>query len=485
VGHRSQVPLEQRPVWAEFQRSFHDWTGIRLAQSAASTAADLLHQRADALGEDVDSYVESLSRFDRLAERRLLIDALVVNTTWFMREEQGLMALADALTDIAKGLSEPRPLKVWCAGCSSGQEPYGLAILLEQAGVEAEIVATDISESVLKKARGAEYTEAEVRSMSRLVRSYAPKVPGGETYRMSDAIRSRVTFELHNLARPPHAPMKYRPLDAIVCRNLLIYFDRQLAVDIVDQFGAALNQDQGFVLLGAAEQPLVWLSKRLQPVLTYAGTLLRSRNYGRPIEMSRGVMRTGEFKAASPGQSRPTSPPRRRRKTREIPYLPARLSDVVAADDPPAPKPPRPKDRLFPVDVRQTMEAARRAHREGDQERGLELVDAVLARDRLIAEAHLLRGLMLKEQGRTKAATEALRNARFLSGDDAWMAPYQLGLVLEVTGDHPGAREAYRHAIVVIDAGGTSGMRDADFDDVAFAPTVAAACRARLASLKR
>jgi Flp pilus assembly protein TadD len=133
--------------------------------------------------------------------------------------------------------------------------------------------------------------------------------------------------------------------------------------------------------------------------------------------------------------------------------------------------------------VRERLQAASALIESGAAVPALRLLDELLADDPLLAAAHLLRGLLLKRSGALLDAVAALRCARFLYGDEAWLPPYHLALVLEQLGEPAEAGEAYRHALAAAIAGGRSGLLMWEAAEEALVHTVAEACRARLAAL--
>jgi chemotaxis protein methyltransferase CheR len=145
-------------------------------------------------------------------------------------------------------------LRVWSAGCASGQEPYSLAILLEEMKtegrlIECEILATDISPRILEKARAGLYSQFEVQRglpIQFLVRHFEKF---GEQWRISDRVRARVKLQAHNLLSDPTPLGKF---DIVFCRNVLDRFDDKARSATLDRIGAVLADD-GYLILGEGE----------------------------------------------------------------------------------------------------------------------------------------------------------------------------------------------------------------------------------------
>ncbi len=183
-----------------------------------------------------------------------LKDRITVNVTEFFRDEDVYDWLSETLFPSLWALG--RPLRVWSAGCSSGEEPYSLAILLKQtaekAGCKPEfsVLATDLDEVVLAKALAATYPEEALARLGPAV-ARASFEEKGAVRVVRPEIRSHVIIEKHNLfADPPPTG-----LDLVVCRNVMIYFERRLQQRLLESFHKALLPG-GYFLTGKTETVL-------------------------------------------------------------------------------------------------------------------------------------------------------------------------------------------------------------------------------------
>ena len=201
-----------------------------------------------------DEYIEVATRDDAGEEAAIMVDLLTTNKTSFFRENQHFDLLAGTL--LAELLARGRPLRIWSAGCSTGEEPYTLAMLLhdqlpQAARSQARVLATDISARVLVRARSGVYTGEAVREIPADYRNrYLHPVsgtPGG--YEVDPAIRSMVSFARLNLM--DSWPMK-GPFDVIFCRNVMIYFDRETQEQLVGRFWERLAPG-GHLFVGHSE----------------------------------------------------------------------------------------------------------------------------------------------------------------------------------------------------------------------------------------
>lgn len=187
-------------------------------------------------------------------ELSLLLQEILVNETYFYREVNQLRAFEEEILPSLIRHRPDGPLRIWSAGCSSGEEPYTIAMILAERGIfdklEIALYGTDISARALAKARAGVYTSNSFRGdeMGPWMKYF---VPEGAGFRIRDEIRKRVIFKQQNLLdEEGFNPL--RGLDAIFCRNVMIYFDRPAKRRVARVFHERLRPD-GFLLLGHAE----------------------------------------------------------------------------------------------------------------------------------------------------------------------------------------------------------------------------------------
>ncbi|HEX5580706.1 MAG TPA: CheR family methyltransferase, partial [Gemmatimonadaceae bacterium] len=204
-----------------------------------------------ALGmSDFSSYLDFVQAEASGAELREMIDALTTNKTSFFREPQHFDFLRAKVLPALEG----RPLRIWSAGCSSGEEPYTLAMVLRDTlpardADGSRILATDISARVLARARAATYTPEMLAELppDLLRRHFAPAQGGA--HRVADPVRRMVSFARLNLMAT--WPMR-GPFDAILCRNVMIYFDKPTQSRLVARFHDLLAPG-GHLFVGHSE----------------------------------------------------------------------------------------------------------------------------------------------------------------------------------------------------------------------------------------
>jgi len=201
----------------------------------------------------VTEFLAELQRRPNPANQRRIIDALTTNETSWFRDREPFAALTDVvLPELIKARSATRKIRVWSAASSSGQEAYSLAMLLSEAlptGWTYEIMGTDISTEMVKRAETGEYSQVEVNRglpAKQLVQYFER---AGAHWRITAALRKNVSFRLMNLTVPLPA---MQPFDVIFLRNVLIYFDVATKRTVL-QNAAKLLRPDGLLFLGAAE----------------------------------------------------------------------------------------------------------------------------------------------------------------------------------------------------------------------------------------
>jgi chemotaxis protein methyltransferase CheR len=201
----------------------------------------------------VGDFLSDLQRRPNPVNQRKIIDALTTNETSWFRDREPFAALTDvALPELVKSRGTTRKVRVWSAASSSGQEAYSLAITLQESlptGWGYEIVGSDISTEMIKRAEAAEYSQVEVNRglpASQLVQYFERT---GAHWRVTPTLRRNVSFKLMNLTAPlPSMP----PFDVIFLRNVLIYFDVTTKKSVLQSVARLLRPD-GWLFLGAAE----------------------------------------------------------------------------------------------------------------------------------------------------------------------------------------------------------------------------------------
>jgi len=201
----------------------------------------------------VHTFAEYALVLDRDArEYDLLLDALTINVTKFFRNPETFAAIDRELVPALYARAEPQ-LRIWSAGCASGEEPYSLSMLMHRYAVahgkrfeRVEVLGTDLDKASLATAERATYLEATLADTPTDIRQmYFSMQP---PHRIHSEVRARVQFRRLDLLREPFP----EPQHMIVCRNVIIYFDRPTQEELFEKFAAALLPG-GFLVLGRVE----------------------------------------------------------------------------------------------------------------------------------------------------------------------------------------------------------------------------------------
>lgn len=370
-----------------------------------------------------------------------LIDEVATQETFFMREPRELEAVDWHRLLAAAHARGDKEVTVWISACASGEEAYSVAMLAAEAfgqGVPVSILATDISERALKKAKEAVYSERSMRDVSaaRCERFFTRT---GRRSSPGEQLRSLVRFRRHNLVADRAQLAAEAPFDLILCRNVLIYFSADTVEAVVANLESMLRP-AGQLILGASDR-LTSSARRLEDIA--AG------------------LTTGELDA--PARALRKAQGGRREQLRK-PLGRADRSDapIVA------------RAAVEEASVMDALEAANR----GEYPAAAEKIERVLADDPLNAEALFVRGLAEIAGGEPDSAVASLRRALYIDPSFA-LAAFQLGRAQDVQGEAQAARRAYRQALRTL-------KREDDRHETLLAGVgvedVAAACRARLSA---
>jgi chemotaxis protein methyltransferase CheR len=242
-------------------------SGIVLESHKATLVAGRLGRRLRDLGIDSPSqYLAYLEQDKSGRELTHLLDAMSTNVTYFYREPDHFEFISQLHSRwLANG---QRRFRYWSAAASSGEEPYTLAMTLHALGtpeLDLRILATDISTAILERALAGVYPEKAVSEIPRqhLLRHFKREVASGETqYVVGDELREMIAFRHLNLA---HLPLRLSgPLDMILCRNVMIYFDLGLRSRLVNEFARLLKP--GGCLIISHSESLVGIDCNLKMV---------------------------------------------------------------------------------------------------------------------------------------------------------------------------------------------------------------------------
>lgn len=245
----------------KFSAFIYDACGIKLPPIKKTMLAARLQKRLRHLNMDSSSYLNYvLSPQGQTQELHHLIDVVSTNKTDFFREIHHFDALTSVVLPeyLSRQQRATRPLRVWSAGCSSGEEPYTMAMVLDDffmkhPGRTFSILATDISTKVLDKAKEAIYTAEAIKPVPPIFKHrYLMRGKGNRqgSYRIVPELRSKVNFQrLNFMDHEFHIKDK---VDIIFCRNVIIYFDSKTQNDLFRKFHKILAT-KGYLFTGHSE----------------------------------------------------------------------------------------------------------------------------------------------------------------------------------------------------------------------------------------
>jgi chemotaxis protein methyltransferase CheR len=248
----------------------HQHTGIHLAETKRELVYSRLSRRLRKLGlEAFDDYLQLLGEHDP-GEFTEFVNAITTNLTAFFREPHHFDYLATTLLpELIKARQRERRLRIWSAGCSTGEEPYSIVMVLLESLPEinqwdARVLATDLDTEVIRKAMAGIYAAERVNGLSaaRLKRWFQKGSGSREgLVRVAPELRRLITFKPLNLM---HSwPMRGQ-FDLIFCRNVVIYFDKKTQRALFDRFANVLCSD-GHLFIGHSES-LFNLSERFESI---------------------------------------------------------------------------------------------------------------------------------------------------------------------------------------------------------------------------
>lgn len=473
---RSDIPDEAAN---ELARILQERAGLKSAPDGINGLKLAIAARLEATGgTDPIGYVRALGGGNE-DELRALLPLVTVGKTDFFRDPNQFRALRLRLFPelLQKARRAHRQVRIWSAGCATGEEPYSLAMLAMEQRIlhnELDLLATDVNPEAVKAAARGRFSERRLAPVPEAVRAQH-FIERADGFYASTALRSMIRFAPHNLAADPFPePAGGGKWDLVLCRNVIIYFDAATTTKVMSGFFDMLAPG-GYLLLGYSES-LYRIFSGFE-LVELEGAFL----YRKPLDGRREAPRApfGEESIAAlrkvidarrsmqppkPPQAERTAPPP---VARVLPPPPARLT-------PPPSSTPIPKEEpmaqiVAAIDHGEFDRAVELLHKAlqrspgnlalqvtlgnvytvmGKRDLAREAYQEALVTEPLCPEAHLFLGISSCEvwPDREQDALRELTRAVFLDPDLA-LAHYYLGRLAERRGDLAGARRAYRNAI--------------------------------------
>jgi len=397
--------------------------GLHSATVGSATVMQAVERRMrDCDMDSIDDYLQVLRH--SATEMDALIEDVIIPETWFYRDRNPFDAFSAWVKDKWLSRNALDKLRVFSVPCSTGEEPYTLAMCLADLGVPAtaaQIDAVDISHSNIDTAIDARYGGNSFRGDDLAFRD-RHFVREDSAYRLKDEIRTRVSFARANLLDETFLHRR-EPYDVIFCRNLLIYFDRPTQNLVIDRLERLLDHN-GAMFLGHSETSLL-LERGFTP-LPYA----RCFGFERARAPKQGVAGAAATGPAHRSTKQRASAPARRTPAR--PFAIGVDSAVTVADPEP------------PTDDVVLTEAFRLAD-QGHLDEAAEHCEQLLQRHSHQADAHYLLGLIREAAGNVQEAETMLRKAIYLDPNH-YQALTHLGVICRQKGDTAGARRFQERA---------------------------------------
>ena len=249
----------KRKEFTLLQAFIYQHIGISLGDHKIYLVQARLAKRVAQLGlETFGAYYDFLLADTKGAELEYLSSLISTNVTSFFREEKQWEFLKTHLPAILARSNGK--LRIWSAACSSGEEPYSIAMFLAEhlppnSSYDIKILATDVSSKVLKVAMAGVYTQKACHSLKEtyLSKYFTPTRQAGEVcYRVSDGIRQQIIFREFNLVTGEYGLFAHKAFNIIFCRNVMIYFDKPTQNTLVERFHTILK-NEGYLFIGSSE----------------------------------------------------------------------------------------------------------------------------------------------------------------------------------------------------------------------------------------
>jgi chemotaxis protein methyltransferase CheR len=220
----------------------------------------------------LDQLIDGLRTAPNSALKKEIIESLATHESFFFRDKKPFdylkATVIPALLEKNKGIQK---IRIWSAACSSGQEPYSLAMLIAEMGAKLqgwtiEIVATDMSEAILAKAAQGQYSQFEVQRgmpIQYLMKYFKQE---GQNWLVTDKIKNMLQFKKHNIL---HSAQSLGRFDVVFCRNVLIYFENEVKKQALQHIAQVMNPG-GTLVLGASEM-LFQITDAFENIKEYSG----------------------------------------------------------------------------------------------------------------------------------------------------------------------------------------------------------------------
>jgi chemotaxis protein methyltransferase CheR len=410
--------------------------------------------------QDAESFIKWLLSSPLSHDQiEMLASHLTVGETYFFRDMGSFDALSEqVLPELIRSRKRTdQRLRIWSVGCSTGEEAYSIAILLDKTIPDLKdwsitILATDINPDFLNKAAEGVYTDWSFRDAPQWVKErYFTKTKYG--FEVLRRIRKMVTFAYHNLAADhyPTLANNTSAMDVIFCRNVLMYFSRERALEVVLRLNRCL-MDDGWLVINPIEsslaKPPFFEGVRFPGATLYKKTssrvqkaAIRDREICVTGERGKGSTEKGIDEKRRPQKGEPG----KRRKDGQ-----AWIRSVAVSPEPRPAHPPAQED--IPLSA-----LARAAADRGELSKALELCEKAIDADKLNPSLYYLQATILQEIGRASEAATSLKRAIYIDQDFV-LAHFALGHLMHQREKYREAEKCFENACSLLESYGDGEM---------------------------
>lgn len=411
-----QLVTLQEETFKELQSFLVEEAGLYFAKDRSRLLEEKLSERIKACNrKNFEEYFHYIKFHpEGRLELKSLLDLITIGETYFFRNEAQFNVLKDYV--LPELIKNGKDINIWCAGCSTAEEPYSIAMILKEflpcfEEYNISILATDINRQSLKKAKEGVYGERAVHATPlNYIEKYFHKE--GSKYFLNDEIKKMINFEYHNLARDPFTLRGMQEVDIIFCRNVVIYFDLETIKRIVSQFTECLKGGS-FYFIGHAET--LWgISDVFMPI-EFPHTFI----YQKLKEPAKKVILPPHIPIPKVEEIIEVKPIIKEEKKKEEPALDALM-----------------------------IEGTQLAN-EGKYEDAIKVLEKIVEKDNLWTRAYYLLGILYEKLGKYERAIEEFRRVLYIE-DKLPIGYFYLGNLYKFLGEKGEAKKEYLNCIKVL-----------------------------------
>jgi chemotaxis protein methyltransferase CheR len=458
-GARSRgAAVKSTPLTNEEHEKFHDflirYSGLHFERRNIRVLERGLESRMTALriGSFNDYYEYLCQNMERRQELQKLLQLLTVGETFFFRYHAHFEALRSVVLPQLVSTAQQKQLRIWSAGCSTGEEPYSLAITIMESiphwkQLDIKIIATDINNRSLSRAREGVYNAWKLRVTEKsCLAKYFKQI--GESYVVRDEVKALVEFSYFNLQSPP--PSTGETFDIIFCRNVMIYFTTATTKKLVENFAVSLKPG-GYLFLGHSET-LSYISTKFERHLHDGGFYYRKKGEqpGKPVEkpaLPAATVKVGRPSQPSAAALR-TSPPEPELGP-EVMFV--KGMNLLQQGDLPAAAAMFEKLLRIQPDHAGAILAQSRLHIAGGRiVEALACCNRALTCNDLLPDGYFLRGLLYEMLEQENEAMDEYRKAILLQMNFV-MPHYQLGKLCFRCGDRKSGLRELKNSLKILE----------------------------------